>query len=53
MAELIIISFKLTKLAPSFTPYDILGQTAQQLNHVWMRFKFLQQIQLRQQILEV
>ena len=50
---LTIISFKLTKLAPSFKSNDIPGQTAQQLNHVRMRFKFLQQIQLRQQILEV
>lgn len=44
---------KLTKFLSSFTSNDVLGKTAQQLNHVWMWFKFLQQGQLRQEIAEI
>ena len=44
------MGYKLTKFFSSFTSDDVLSKTAQQLNHVWMRFQFLEQAQLGQEI---
>ena len=41
---------QLTKFTPSFTSEYVFSQAAQQLYHVRMRSKFLQQVQLWQQI---